>query len=69
MYTWSPFCPSNTDGIKCMPMMWGDKDASAIQSLVSKPATDANNVILFINEFVMLFYLFRFEFLFLMLQT
>ena len=52
-----------------MPMMWGDKDASAIQSLVSKPATDANNVILFINEFVMLFYLFPFEFLFLMLQT
>ncbi|TCD71305.1 hypothetical protein EIP91_011076 [Steccherinum ochraceum] len=50
MYTWSPNCPSNTFGVKCMPMMWGDKDDGAIKSLVSKASTAADNLILFLNE-------------------
>ncbi|THH33735.1 hypothetical protein EUX98_g414 [Antrodiella citrinella] len=50
MYTWSPSCPSNTEGLKCMPMMWGDKDAAAMPALLANEATDNNNLVLFINE-------------------
>lgn len=47
LYTWSPHCPSNTDGIACYPMLWGSNQIGDFKSLVKK---GYSNVVLGFNE-------------------
>ncbi|KAJ3476957.1 hypothetical protein NLI96_g10796 [Meripilus lineatus] len=50
MYTWSPYCPSNTYGIDCWPMLWGDKQIGDFTKVVTGGPVNGGNFILGPNE-------------------
>lgn len=54
IYTWSPWKPTNTNGLEFIPMLWGEKQVSDFTNLV---VAGYANTVLALNESVFSCYL------------